>query len=304
MSWDAVLIAGPTASGKSALALQLAERIGGAVINADSMQVYAELRVLTARPTREDEARAPHLLYGQVSVRERYSAGRYQDDAARALEEARAAKRMAIFAGGTGLYFKVLTEGLSPIPAVPAEIRARAAARLAALGAEKFHAEFALRDPETAAGLRASDKQRTLRAASVLEATGRGLKRWQETQGRPVLKGMRVARFVLAPPREEIHTRIAARFARMMEEGALQEARALMDLDPALPVARALGVPQLLGHLRGEMTLEEAVAAAESETRRYAKRQLTWFRRFMSDWKWLESSDLRYNISKLVGKVA
>jgi tRNA dimethylallyltransferase len=292
MSVDAVLIAGPTASGKSAAALELAERLGGSIINADSMQVYAELRVVSARPKAEDEARAPHRLYGHVSVRERYSAGRYQDEAARALAEVRARGLLPIFVGGTGLYFGALTEGLSPIPAVPAEIRQRVRARFDAVGRDAFLAELAAHDPETVSRVSPADTQRLLRAADVLEATGRPLARWRETEGRPVLAGMRLAKFVLAPSREILWKRIDARFARMVGEGALEEVRGLMDLDPSLPAARALGLPQLRRHLAGEIGLEEAVASAQLATRQYVKRQTTWLRKRMMDWKWRNDAEI------------
>jgi tRNA dimethylallyltransferase len=298
MSWDAVLIAGPTASGKSALAMEIAARLGGVVVNADSMQVYRELRVLTARPTAADEAQVPHLLYGHVPVAERYSAGRYLSDATEALTAARAAQRIPVFTGGTGLYFRVLTDGLSPIPRVPHEIRDACRERLDEIGAAAFHGELAAQDPETAAGLRPSDTQRMLRAASVLAATERPLRFWQQTQGTPVLKDLRVARFIVSPPREHLRARIDARFAAMMDTGALEEVRALAGLEAALPAARALGVPQLQAYLRGEQTREAAVSAGQGDTRRYAKRQLTWFRRFMSDWKWLEIGDF----SKIVAE--
>jgi tRNA dimethylallyltransferase len=298
MSWDAVLIAGPTASGKSALAMEIAERVGGTIINADSMQVYRELRVLTARPSAADEARVPHLLYGHVPVAERYSAGRYLADAAEALRVARAAQCIPVFTGGTGLYFRVLTDGLSPIPAVPQDIRDACRAGLDEIGAAAFFAELSARDPETAASLRPSDTQRMLRAASVLAATGRSLRFWQQLEGTPVLKGLRVARFVLSPARDQLYARIDARFAAMLDEGAVDEVRAVGGLDPSLPAARALGIPQLLAYLRGDQTREAAVMAGQAETRRYAKRQVTWFRRFMRDWKWLDTGDF----SKIVAE--
>jgi tRNA dimethylallyltransferase len=287
---DAVLIAGPTAGGKSAAALALAGRLGGVIVNADSMQVYRELRTLSARPGADDEARAPHLLYGHVPVAERYSAGRYQDDAITALAEARAAKRIPIFTGGTGLYFEALEKGLAPIPAVPAAVRAANRAHLETIGAEAFFAEFAARDPETAAGLSPTDMQRTLRAADVFDATGWPLVRWQQRKGKPVLEGLRLARFVIAPPREDLYARVDRRFDGMLAHGALDEAKALRGLDPTLPAARALGVPQLLRHLAGEVTLEAAGDEAKRETRRYAKRQLTWFRNRMADWQWIEDA--------------
>ena len=202
---DAVLIAGPTAGGKSAAALALAERLGGAVINTDSMQVYRELRVLSARPGPDEAARAPHLLYGHVPAAERYSAGRYLDDAAQAMAESHSAGRVPIFVGGTGLYFEALDKGLAPIPPVPMSVREANRALLAELGPEAFFAEFAARDRETASRLRPGDTQRVLRAADVFAATGRPLARWQETKGASLLEAMRVARFVLAPPREALY---------------------------------------------------------------------------------------------------
>jgi len=287
---DAVLIAGPTASGKSAAALTLAEQIGGAIVNADSMQVYAEPRVLTARPPDEDMQRVPHLLYGHVSVREPYSAGRYQNDAARALEEVRAMGRVPIVVGGTGMYFGVLAKGIANIPAVPANIRAHAEARRKEIGAEVFHAELAKRDPESAARLRASDSQRVLRAYEVFEASGQPLSYWQKQMGQPLLAGLKLARFVIAPPREELYARIDARFDRMVEEGALQEAAALANLDPLLPAAKILGLRELLAVRSGALSLDEAKAAARQATRNYAKRQLTWFRNRMADWNWIDSA--------------
>ncbi len=291
ISADAVLIAGPTASGKSAAALALAERIGGAIINADSMQVYAEPRILTARPPDGDIRRVPHLLYGHVSVRESYSAGRYQSDAARALEKVGAMGRVPIFAGGTGMYFGVLTEGIADIPAVPANVRAHAEARRKDIGVDAFHAELALRDPESAARLRASDTQRVLRAYEVFDATGRPLAHWQKEMGRPLLAGLRLARFVIAPPREELYARIDARFDCMIDNGALDEVSSLTDLDPALPAAKILGLRELLAVSSGALSLGEAKVAAKQATRNYAKRQLTWFRNRMADWCWIDSAE-------------
>jgi tRNA dimethylallyltransferase len=225
MNVDAVLIAGPTASGKSAAALALAERMGGAIINADSMQVYAELRILTARPTPQDERRAPHFLYGHVGASERYSAGRYQDEAASALSEVREKGLLPIFVGGTGLYFSVLTEGLSPIPAVPAKVRILNRQRFDEIGRDAFFADLAARDAESAARLRPSDTQRMLRAADVLEATGRPLNAWQSMGGQASLGGLRLARYVLSPPRDVLNRRIDARLETMAEQGVLDEVR-------------------------------------------------------------------------------
>ncbi len=302
MQFDAVLIAGPTASGKSAAASALAEIYGGTVINADSMQVYRELRLLSARPSEADEARVPHCLYGHVSAHERYSAGRYQLEAADALSASRSAGRLPIFTGGTGLYFSALTEGLSPIPAVPLEVREGLRARQVTIGVEAFFAELAAQDPTSVRNLTAADSQRVLRAASVLAATGRPLSHWHRSRGIPVLEGLRIARFVIAPPREELGSRIDARFLAMVEGGALDEVRSLADLDATLPAARALGVRQLLRVLDGSSSLDDAVSVAQGETRRYAKRQMTWFRRFMRDWDWIEKSELS-NIILIVKEI-
>jgi tRNA dimethylallyltransferase len=299
LSFDAVLIAGPTASGKSHAALALAEALNGVVINADSMQVYREVRILSARPTEADTARAPHLLYGHVAAAERYSAGRYQTDAAAALAEAQAQHRLPIFTGGTGLYFAALTEGLSDIPAVPADIRARALTRLDTLGVAGLHAELAARDPETAAQLRPSDPQRTLRAWEVFEATGRPLSDWHRRAGTPVLQGLRLARFVLDLPRNELRTRIADRFKRMLAEGVLTEAATLKGLDPMLPAAKILGLRELLALEAGSMTEADAVTAAVTATRQFAKRQTTWFRHRMANWHWVESDDHGNYVSKM-----
>jgi tRNA dimethylallyltransferase len=284
MKIDAVLIAGPTASGKSAAALALAQHIGGAVINADSMQVYREAPILTAQPDADARAHAPHLLYGHVSAREAYSVGRYADDARRALNEARAMKKIPIFTGGTGLYFAALTGGLADIPSVPAEIRAEARALLVQIGVEALHARLVERDPETAAQLRPSDPQRTLRAYEVFEATGRPLAQWQRDAGTPLLKDMRLARFVLNPPRPLLRSRIGERFEAMLGNGGLEEALALSDLDPALPAAKLLGLRPLIAHARGELDQDAAILQAVTATRQFAKRQMTWFRNRMADY--------------------
>jgi tRNA dimethylallyltransferase len=278
MSFDAVLIAGPTASGKSAAALALAEQIGGAVINADSMQVYAEAPILTAQPDAAAKARAPHLLYGHVPARELYSVGRYAEDAARALAEVKAMNRVPVFAGGTGMYFMALEEGLAAIPPIPDEVRDAARALLDEIGAPALHARLAARDPATAAGLRPTDPQRTLRAWEVLQATGRPLVEWQRAPAEPILKGMTLARILLDPPREQLRAAIAARFETMVHQGGLAEARALEGLDPALPAAKLLGLRPLQALARGELSEKEAISKAVTATRQFAKRQMTWFR--------------------------
>jgi tRNA dimethylallyltransferase len=281
-----VLIAGPTASGKSALALALAERVGGVVINADSMQVYRDLKIITARPAAAEEARAPHLLYGHVDAAENYSVGRFLGDAAGALEAARRQGRVAIFVGGGGLYFKALTRGLAAIPPVPADVRAAIRARLDAEGSPALHAELARRDPVTAARLRPADRVRVGRALEVLEATGRAISDWHRDGMPPPLDASRTAKVFLAPDRAALYRRIDARFDAMVAAGALDEVRALSErrLDPLLPAMKAHGVPWLIRHLAGEITLAAAAEGAKSDTRHYAKRQFTWFRNQLPDW--------------------
>jgi len=288
MSVDAVLIAGPTASGKSAVALALAERIGGALINSDSMQVYAEARILSARPGEAELSRVPHFLFGHVSVHTRYSAARFAEDAAQALGEVRAAGRVPIFVGGTGLYFEALIAGLAEMPHVPSAVRLAARAERERLGAEGFFAELARRDPTSAAKLRASDTQRTLRAWEVLEATGRPLVDWQAGTVTPLLAGLGLARFVLAPERAELHRRIDTRFDAMVEAGAVEEAVSLAGIDPMLSAAKLLGRRELLAAAAGTLRLEDAVSRAKAATRQYAKRQITWARHRMAEWRWLE----------------
>ncbi len=301
MKFDAVLIAGPTASGKSAAGLALAEAIGGAVINADSMQVYAEAPVLTAQPDAAARARAPHLLYGHVPARELYSVGRYADDARSALAEARTTGRLPIFVGGTGMYFMALEEGLAAIPPIPAGVRDAARALLQKIGVGELHRRLAERDRETAAGLRPSDPQRILRAWEVLEATGRPLAQWQSVPAEPILKGMRLARLLLDPPRERLRAAIATRFAAMLEQGGLDEARALEGLDPSLPAAKLLGLRPLQALARGEMDRQAAIAEAVTATRQFAKRQTTWFRGRMGHY--LRFDPEKSNIIAEFGKI-
>jgi tRNA dimethylallyltransferase len=287
-----VLIAGPTASGKSALALDVAEtadRRGrpARIVNADSMQVYAPLRILTARPSVADERRAAHRLYGHVSGETRYSVGAWLADAAAALSEADAAGALPVVVGGTGLYFKALTEGLADTPPVPAEVRSALAERLRREGAAALHAELAAADPMTAAGIRPGDAQRILRALEVLHATGAPLSAWRERATPPLVLPEDSARFVLMPERPALYRRIDARFDEMLAAGALDEVAALVrrKLDPALPVMKATGVRELAAHLAGELSLEDAAARAKQETRRYAKRQFTWARHQMADFE-------------------
>jgi tRNA dimethylallyltransferase len=282
----AALICGPTASGKSALALALARELGGVIINADSMQVYAELRVITNRPAPEDEAAAPHRLYGIRPMREPYSAALWLADVSLALDEAGRKGWVPIIAGGTGLYFKALTEGLSEIPEVPAAIRAHYRRAAQTRPAGELHAELQRRDARMAACLRPTDPQRIVRALEVIEATGRSLADWQERKQPPLLPIEQTRAITIGIDRSELYRRCDARFDAMVAEGAIGEARAIAELglDPALPAMRAVGLPQLLAYVRGEASLDETAAAAKTATRNYAKRQLTWIRSNFHEW--------------------
>ena len=291
----AVLIAGPTASGKSALALELARATGGIVINADSMQVYRDLRIITARPTQADEARVPHRLYGHVDAAVNFSAGAWVSNAAAVLEEAEAEGRLPIFVGGTGLYFKALTSGLSAVPPVPAEVRARVRARLDQHGVEALHAELSSRDPRAAARLKLRDRTRIARALEVVEATGRSLLDWHGEGQPPLLPPDSFRAAFLAPERDDLYARIDARFDAMLGAGALKEVERLAarQLDPMLPAMKAHGVPALIRHLRGEITREEAAVIGKADTRHYAKRQFTWFRHQLPEFEWLTPEQAR-----------
>jgi tRNA dimethylallyltransferase len=284
-----ILIAGPTASGKSALALALAEKLGGEVINADSMQVYRDLRIITARPTPEEERRAPHRLYGHVDAAENYSTGRWCGDAGAAIEAARAAGRPAIVIGGTGLYFNALTRGLAAVPPIPEEIRTAVRRRLVSEGAPALHAELAARDPQGAARLRPGDSSRVSRALEVVLATGRSLYDWHGDNKPAIADLARAAKVFLAPEREELLKRIDARFDAMMTAGALDEVRALAarGLDPRLPAMKAHGVPWLIRYLKNEIPLAEAIEGGKRDTRQYTKRQATWFRNQLPDFPWV-----------------
>lgn len=285
-----ILIAGPTASGKSALALALAGHLGGMVINADALQVYDHWRVLTARPSAEDEARAPHRLYGHVPVREAYSVGTWLRDLRAARQEAAAEGLRPIIIGGTGLYFSALTDGLAAIPPIPPEVRARGDALRARGGADAFAAVLADRDPQSWARLDRRNTARLQRAWEVLEATGRGITDWQAQTGPATLPLDDAVPLCLNTERDWLVDRIERRFAMMVEMGALDEVRGWRDrgLPGSLPAARALGAPELLAYLAGSMDLETACTQATIATRRFAKRQRTWFRNRMGDWHQLD----------------
>lgn len=304
-SSKAVLIAGPTASGKSALALELAIATGGVVINADSMQVYHDLRLITARPTAADEALVPHRLYGHVDAAVNFSAGAWVSDAAKALDEARAQGRLPIFIGGTGLYFKALTAGLSVVPPIPAEVRDDVRARLERNGVEALHAELARRDPAAAERLSLRDRTRIARALEVIEATGRSLLDWHREGQPPLLPKDSFRAVFLAPERDELYARIDARFDAMLGAGALREVERLAarHLDPLLPAMKAHGVPALIRHLRGELGLEEAASIGRADTRHYAKRQFTWFRHQLPEFEWMRPGAARGWLAAIVSAV-
>jgi tRNA dimethylallyltransferase len=292
MKRRAILIAGPTASGKSALALAIARRIGGAIVNADSMQVYRDLRILTARPTAEEERSVPHVLFGHVDGSVNYSVGRWLDDLRRALESLERQGLAPVIAGGTGLYFKAALQGLSDIPSVPAKVRAKVRAQAEGEPPEVLHARLSERDPLTAARLRPTDPQRVLRALEIFEATGKPLAAFQGARTKPLLKTDECLAFFIGPDRAQLFARIDARFDQMIASGALDEIRALhaRGLDPALPVMRAHGAPHLMACLEERMTLEEAVARGKLDTRHYAKRQFTFARHQLPEFRWIEGN--------------
>jgi tRNA dimethylallyltransferase len=297
-----ILIAGPTAGGKSGLAVRLAERYGGMVINADSMQVYRELRILTARPDPGEEAHVPHALYGFVPGRERYSAGRFAADAAQALETARSKGLRPIIVGGTGLYFKTLIEGLSPMPEIDEPVRARWREVAAGAGPGEIHRILSGRDPEMAGRLAPGDTQRIVRALEVIDQTGVSLAAWQRLPREPVLSEAGTIRIVVAPERADLVRRIDARFDTMLKQGALDEVRGLaaLKLDPSLPIMSALGVRPLLRHLARDIDLAEATQLAKAETRHYAKRQMTWVRGNMISWTVTSTKEMQILEAKIV----
>jgi tRNA dimethylallyltransferase len=300
----AVLIAGPTTSGKSALALTVAELLGGTVINADSMQVYRDLRILTARPTAQEEARVPHLLYGHVDAAENYSVGRWCVDAGAALAAAERAGRLPVVVGGTGLYFKALTRGLAAVPPIPATIRSAVRERLKAGGTAPLYAELGVRDPATAQRLMPADRARVTRALEVVLATGRSLTDWHREGMKSALDSEHAVKIFLDADRAELYRRIDARFDAMLASGALDEVHALSrrGLDPALPAMKAHGVPWLIRHLAGEIDLAAAVEAGKRDTRRYSKRQATWFRHQLPDWTWGAPATALAEIRRALGR--
>jgi tRNA dimethylallyltransferase len=304
-SFEAVLIAGPTASGKSALALELAQKTGGVVINADSVQVYRDLRVITARPTPEEEARVAHRLYGHVDAGVNFSAGAWVADAGRVLAEARAQNRLPIFVGGTGLYFKALTRGLSAVPPIPPEIRDGVRTRLERDGVEALHAELSRRDPASAERLKPRDRARVARAVEVVEATGRSLTDWHREGLPPLLPRGQFRALFLEPERDALYARIDARFDAMLKAGALGEVAKLAarKLDPLLPAMKAHGVPALIRHIRGELALQQAAAIGRADTRHYAKRQFTWFRHQLPEFEWVSPEAAKEWLDRIAARL-
>jgi tRNA dimethylallyltransferase len=281
----AILITGPTASGKSALALRLARERDGVVINADSMQVYDTLRVLTARPSEDETEGVPHLLYGHVPASSLYSTGEWLRDISALLSDLHAQRRFPVIVGGTGLYFKALTGGLSDMPNIPEDIRDRLRARLVEEGAAVLHAELARRDPAMADTLKPGDGQRIVRALEVLEATGKSIRDFQQAKGPMIVDPDRAQKFVVLPERPVLHDRINRRFEAMMESGAVEEVRALLALNlaPDATAMKAIGVAQIADMLAGRMGEAEVIEKSAAATRQYAKRQMTWFRNQMGD---------------------
>lgn len=301
----AVLIAGATASGKSALALEIARLTGGAIVNADSMQVYDVMRVLTARPGEDDLRQAPHHLYGHVHPSTPYSTGEWTRDVERLASAGGLEDRRAIFVGGTGLYFRALLGGLAEMPEIPAAIRDLWRDRLLRDGPERLHAILAERDPETALALRATDGQRIARALEVLDASGRSIRHWQARASAPLVDPATATCLVTDIDRALLHRRIDARVERMVEEGAIDEVRRIraLGLDPALPAMKAIGVPEFGAYLDGTSGLSEAVSKVQAATRQYAKRQLTWFRNQLgAEWARLSADGDASELRRLLGE--
>ncbi|WP_349434837.1 tRNA (adenosine(37)-N6)-dimethylallyltransferase MiaA [Pararhizobium sp. A13] len=285
---DAILITGPTASGKSAFAMEMAKRHDGVVINADSMQVYDTLHVLTARPFEQEMQGIPHHLYGHVPASQLYSTGEWFRDAVKLLQAVRGEGRIPVFVGGTGLYFKALTGGLSDMPSVPIAIRGDVRKRLQEEGAEALHAVLSQRDPETAETLRPGDGQRIARALEIFEATGQSIRVFQAQQGLVAIDPEKALKVVVLPERDGLRQRIDRRFAQMLDGGAVEEVEALLSLDltAEMPAMKAIGVPQIAAMLAGTMTRAEVIETASAATRQYAKRQMTWFRNQLDE-SWL-----------------
>jgi tRNA dimethylallyltransferase len=294
---EAILITGPTASGKSALALAFARLHDGMVINADSMQVYDTLKVVTARPDETEMDGIPHRLYGHVPAGAYYSTGDWLREMATLLENLRAEGRMPVVVGGTGLYFKALTGGLANMPVIPAELRDALRARLLAEGPEALHAELEIADRAVADALNPKDGHRIVRALEVVRATGQSIEQYRRKAGPMLIDPDKARKLVVLPERELLHQRIDRRFAQMMDQGAIEEVQALLSLDlpSELPVMKAIGVSQIVAMLAGQMRRDEVIERASAATRQYAKRQMTWFRNQM-DQSWERIDPVSYRV--------
>jgi tRNA dimethylallyltransferase len=284
--------------------MSLAEAVGGTIINADSMQIYADLRIITARPSAAEEARVAHDLYGHVDAAVNYSVGNYLGDARDALGRAEAMGTLPIFVGGTGLYFKAMTYGLASIPPIPDDVRKTVRDRLAAEGPEALHADLARHDAAAADRLKPNDRQRLARALEVVLATGRPLADWHNVGKAPLIAPAQAIKLFIAPERAELYRRIDARFEKMLEAGALDEVRRLAarGLDPLLPIMKAHGVPWLMRYLAGELSLPEAAKRSTLDVRHYAKRQHTWFRHQLAEWTPVEPANAREGVLRALGR--
>ncbi len=282
---NAILIAGPTASGKSAYALERAENEHGAIVNCDSMQVYSVLHVLTARPSATETQIVPHHLYGYVHPSQSFSTGQWMADVTELLESGALEDRRPIFVGGTGLYFRALLGGLSQMPKIPDSLRTRLRAELSESGSVRLHKELNEKDPAAAASINPGDPQRVLRALEVFEASGRSILEWQKERTPPLVDELSAQKYLILPDRAVLHRRLEQRLDRMIDLGALAEIAALgqLGIDPAMPAMKAIGVPQLLAAADGAVDLEIALKDAKTATRQYAKRQMTWFRNQLDD---------------------
>ena len=302
---DAILIAGPTASGKTATAIEVAKKINGIVINTDSMQIYDGLRVLTARPTEQEEAQAPHRLYGVQPPEEPSSVAHWLTLVQEELQLARKNGQTPIFTGGTGLYFKSLIEGLTPTPDVPLDVRDHWQAVYDEIGGQAFFDRLKAEDPALPPHLKPEEPQRLVRAMSVLKHTGKSLYQWQQEDNDPPVLTGRIAKFILMPDRDWLYDRCNRRFDLMLDAGAMNEVDRLlaMTLPPTVPVMKAVGVPQLIAAKKGDLSLEEAIANAKQETRRYAKRQSTWFRNQFIAWNMVSTQQMEKITSKIFSKI-
>jgi tRNA dimethylallyltransferase len=303
MKKQIIILSGPTASGKSALALVIARACNAVIINCDSKQLYAEIPIITAQPTAAEKAEVPHDLYGVISVAEDCSVGRWVEMAKIVIDKVHAAGKLPLLVGGTGMYVKALTEGIPEMPDIDEEIRRNARSCMLEMGSEAMYETLEKEDPVMAARLEKNDSQRITRAYEVLKQTGKSLDWWQKQPAKTVYPPENFLKFFLSPPREVVYANCNTRFEKMMEAGVMQEIAALdaMGLSPELPSMKAHGVPELLAYLHGEMSLEDAIDQAQKNTRHYIKRQFTWFRHQMKDTVVLEGEGAAEMVMKKIG---